>query len=633
VTATWGELAMGAGEHTAAAVSYGELPDDARRAVARQLDRLVATLARYTGDLPPPNELDPGLRPQPDGKRLAELALCRAAHSLREVASDSKQASPDNSHPAVRHLSAAVDHIAAGRDLLQTHFAEGLAGTRAPNSWRAPLITSGPVTAALLGELAAYPQNLAPWIARLSRTPRGSPDPPTSAQLALHNAEPWLRLAGAALRAAQHERHPHPPAGLLHAIPANTPPPRPAASPSEPVPALCDGITITAERLRHAALAQSARAPWPPAATSASWPRAALGSAIVSHCSEIILRTLAERTRQLAMDPVLDCQLRAAADGMQQACASWRAVTRHWDIVTTGTHRGAGTTPVAAEITDLVAQAGRLTYRNPRWTPARADSSATRDPASLAQAPGHITAVLAAVHQAADATMWIAVSDHQSVAAAAAADCLYIPVRLLSDKYDIPHPYTALPRWHADALQSAYDSVVAASTQVTAALDNLAAAVNAPSSVLAAARQAPALSLPGPCPQHNEPHGPQPPPGLAPGATEQTLRQLRISNQAMLLRAAAIDEAAREMIAKAMTITRSRDIVTRPAARPVPGIRNAAGPAARTAGQDVPLTPQPAHPGNRQPSLTTPVPHHRGAPDSGKLSVPRAKSRRARSRS
>jgi hypothetical protein len=59
-------------------------------------------------------------------------------------------------------------------------------------------------------------------------------------------------------------------------------------------------------------------------------------------------------------------------------------------------------------------------------------------------------------------------------------------VRLLSDKYDIPHPYTFLPRTHADALFAAYNSVVTASTQATAALDDLAAAAGAPSSVLRA---------------------------------------------------------------------------------------------------------------------------------------------------
>jgi hypothetical protein len=466
------------------------------------------------------------------------------------------------------------------------------------------------VTVALLSELAGYAQSLASWIAKLAGR-RVSPGAPTSAHLALRRAEPWLRLAGAAIQAAQRERYPLATARrLLDAIPANAPPPRLSVNADEPVAELCERIPVTAERLRHAALAFAGRARWSPAATSLSWRRDALASAIASHSSELILRTLAERASQLGMEPAFRARLRTAAEHMTTAWTSWRAVAGQWDIVTTGSYRGAGLTPVAEEIGDLALRAGRLAYRNPHWTPACSDTSLIRDPADLAQVPGDINAVLAAVHHAADAISRIAAKDQEAVAAAAAGSRLYVPVRLLPDKYDIPHPYTPAPRQHADALMAAYDTAVEAAARVTEALDDLATAVDSPSSLLAAARQAPAEARQEPRRQQQ----PAAPPYIitsVPGRTEHALRELQIHDPALLLRAAVIDQAARDLVAEAATKAHSRDTVTfGPASRPAPGAPSAASPPARVASQDTPLTPHAGH------SLD----HRRGAAPAGPVS-------------
>jgi hypothetical protein len=161
----------------------------------------------------------------------------------------------------------------AGRDLLQTHFADGPAGPQAAASCWAPVITCEPVTAALLGELARYAQTLAGWIASPAMRRRISSGAPTSALLTLRAAEPWLRVAGVHIEAAQ--RHYYPPAtrSLLGAIPVNVPPPRPPLGADEPVPELCERIPFTAERLRQAALTFAPRARWPPAVPSIlGWP-------------------------------------------------------------------------------------------------------------------------------------------------------------------------------------------------------------------------------------------------------------------------------------------------------------------------------------------------------------------------
>ena len=109
----------------------------------------------------------------------------------------------------------------------------------------------------------------------------------------------------------------------------------------------------------------------------------------------------------------------------------------------------------------------------------------------------------------------------------------------LPDKYDIPHPYTLAPGPHADALLAAYDTAAEAAACATAAIDDLAAAVDSPSSLLAAARHAPAAAR-YQLPDHRD-QRPAPPPPVAtpvPGRTEQALRKLQIRDPALLLRAA-----------------------------------------------------------------------------------------------
>ena len=204
---------------------------------------------------------------------------------------------------------------------------------------------------------------------------------------------------------AAHRSHPPSPDAcrLLSAIPANFPPPRVAPSGDEQVSDLCHGVLVTAERLRHAVLAFARQARWSPAPTSAAWRKDALASAITGHASELILRGLAERARQLTVSPAICAQLQTAADATSQAWPKWRAIAHHFDIASTGIHRSDGPTAVAAESGDLVLRIGRLAYTNQHWTPARAHASHIRNPADLAPAPGDITSVVAAVHTAADA--------------------------------------------------------------------------------------------------------------------------------------------------------------------------------------------------------------------------------------
>ena len=291
----------------------------------------------------------------------------------------------------VRHLSAAADLLAAGRDLLHTHFTGPPSAQTARSDWAA-VILSWPVTSALISEVAACARRLAPWAAQLPVT---GPDEPggSAAAAGLRTGSRWLWRAGAAVYGAQEDPPSAEAMQLLAAVPLNVPPAAQPRSQPELVPQLCDGITITAERLRHATRAFAATARWAPEATSVSWRRDALASAITTHSSVFILRMLTQRARQLGLDAAIQAQLRTAAMAMNTVWPAWYKVAREWDIITTGRHPPGSLTPVAAEIGELALRTGRLARRDPHWTPARTGLGLIRDPATLAPARGDVPAV------------------------------------------------------------------------------------------------------------------------------------------------------------------------------------------------------------------------------------------------
>ena len=357
-----GEFLRPARAHIAAARYGADLPVPAKRGVIAELDRLVATMARYLDDVALPPDFTPASTADPEARAAldARLAVRRAASSLRPAAVAVRDATADTAHPAAGHLSSANGYLAAGRDLLQTHFTSGPAGRPIGSSHWATVITSRPVTAALLAELAACSCQLAAWTAQLSRTGSLYSGLPADASKGLRTASRWLRIAGTSVQAA-HLQQPPAAAGqkLLAAIPPGIPPSRQPPGNTESVPDLCAGITVTAERLRCAARAFAGPARWSPAANSLSWRRDALASAIAAHASELILRGLAERAPILGAGSAVQAQLADAADAISQVWPAWRAIAHHWDTITTGIHHSRDIPPVAAELEDLVVRTGR----------------------------------------------------------------------------------------------------------------------------------------------------------------------------------------------------------------------------------------------------------------------------------
>jgi hypothetical protein len=503
MTATFGDFLLPAGEHIAAAVSIrDELPAEATFGVIRQFGCLLSTLVHYLDDLPVPDEFEAAMTAEPLSPEAqtvldTRIALRRGAQNLRYAMNTLADAVIDDSHPAVQHLSAAAGFLAAGRDLLQTHFATSPGGTRERRSYWAPAITSPPVTAALLGEIAVCTLRLALWTARLSVPETTAGEVSAATGLTVLTASHCTWVAGATVQAA-HRRHPLSAEArrLLYAIPANFPPPRVVApSGHEQVSDLSYAAMVTAERLRQAGLAFAPQAGWPLTATSASWRKDALASAIIGHASELILRGLTERARHLTLSPAVCAQLHSATGATSQAWPTWRAIAHHWDIASTGIHRGVGPTPVAAEFADLVLQIGRLAYCNQRWTPARAHASHMRDPADLVPAPGDITNVMAVVHTAADAINRIAAEDREAVRAAAANHHLYVPAFTRTNAAVVRRRYRPASPSRIDEILASYDDAIDASTRATSKLDDLALALDAPTWPLVALRAQPQNGL------------------------------------------------------------------------------------------------------------------------------------------
>ena len=240
--------------------------------------------------------------------------------------------------------------------------------------------------------------------------------------------------------------------------------------------------------------------------------------------------------------------------------AAWQQAGLRWNTVIT--ERRLLATPAMSEASDLLLRMGRLVWDNPQWTPARAGRGPRRDPAALAPGPDAFTAVVSAVHHAADALARVAVTDTATVQAAAQAGRLFVPTRLLPVRFDIPHPYAPALTETVLELRDAYQDAAEASTRAAQYLDELAIEVAAPSRTLGLARAAalaPARRRGGHGTRHGRPgRRGHPLAGVSftdsrastglPGPVERAIRQRRVRDPVVLLRAAAIDNAARSLI-------------------------------------------------------------------------------------
>jgi hypothetical protein len=577
VPAVLGDFLAAANEHVEAAVVVGDgqlahLPE-----VVRELHRLVAVMSHYLDDLAPCDEVEAsnwaGLHAWERAVIDAGVAMRTAAVCLGRGAAESGDQATLSASWRARHLAAAAANLAAGRDLLHTHGAPDPDGLMQHRSEWAPVIMSLPVTRALANEITRWSWQLAPFTAWLagSAMPYALPHTPDQAVSAavcdqLVSASQWLQVAGAAVRAAAgNDPVQATDIELLRAIPAAGVPQRLRPGPAgESVSELCDGITVSACRLRAAVRGSKERAGWSPIVTSGGWQWMAQAAAVTSHLSELALRSLAVRAGQLTGLPVTAAQLDKAADGMVGMRAAWQRVDRAWDAVITESRLLQS--PAMTEASDLVLRMGRLVWRNPQWTPARSDRAPQRTPATLARGPAAVTSVVAAAHQAVDALVRVAMTDIEAVRAADHAGRLYVPTWSLPEGENVPRPFAPAPMVRFRALHDAYQAACDASVAAVHLLDELTVATRAPSMPLALARAAVSVqthrrirlanvgtddALPDKAAPFMNSRGST---GRA-GPLEQAMVDCRVSDPVLLLRASAIDNAARQLIIQAESMS------------------------------------------------------------------------------
>jgi hypothetical protein len=289
----------------------------------------------------------------------------------------------------------------------------------------------------------------------------------------------------------------------------------------------------------------------------------AQAAAVTSHVGELALRSLAARTSELPNPPLNEAQLGAAADSMADMRAAWHGVDRMWDKMITESRRLPASMAMT-DASDLVLRIGRLTWDDPRWTPAHSRRAPLRPPAVMAPDADAVRDVIAAVHQAVDAMAAVAETDGDAVVTASAARRLYVPTRSLAYKSDVPRPFAPAPVTRRQALQKTYDVALRASRKAAEALGELAIAAEAPSRVLAFARAA-ALEQSNRRGSHSRLDASifrnRPSPGTPfaharastgqPGPVEQAIISRGVSDPIVLLRATAIDNAASRLMAEA----------------------------------------------------------------------------------
>jgi hypothetical protein len=166
-------------------------------------------------------------------------------------------------------------------------------------------------------------------------------------------------------------------------------------------------------------------------------------------------------------------------------------------------------------------------------------------PADLLERIEHTRAVQAAVHHAADAVDRVGGADLGAVRAAIRAGRVQVLTRTLPAEYDVPRRYANVVAGDASELLAAYQAASDATAHMVARLNELAVAAQAPSRILSAARAATRVV------RRNGVHGAA---RDWPSTSDRTLNgwdRPHSFDPVLLLRAKAVDRAARMLIAEA----------------------------------------------------------------------------------
>jgi len=544
--------------------------------VTGSLLRFLSVASRYASDA------DTAFGEMPDHLRRAhgawrhaatKILADLAAASLALVPAEQRPPPPARgaSCPQARRLDAAVAALTAGRDLVQLHFAAARRGRARRSEW-APVIASPDVSAALLAEITALAGRAASMVADTPAI-RGRKVTASAEARRLGLACQLLTQAEATRRTAL-RREPVPAASreLLYAIPATALPARRIPGAGSGVPELCEAITATAGRARHAAWRAGQADAESPGICVTSWRRIAISGVAASRHCRLVLTGLAERTDDLG-DQETSLRMRIAAGGARTAYRAWVLSARELSEVTTDVRERVSRASVEAG--DLALLTGRLAYARPGWTLSSGSDQPVRAAGDLAPAAGDIAGVLAAVHYAADSLAWLARANSRQARAAVTARRILIPARSADPVRGGLGSFAQPSGERTLDFLRASRNIQAASVRHSVSLGEIAVAMGAPSRILVAARATVgterrgtvAVEIPGP----HLAGTPDVRTGTAradvwrggdqdlAGPFEARLRELGVTGQRYLGRAASIDRSGQQVIAEAAT-----DVLRRP---------------------------------------------------------------------
>jgi hypothetical protein len=482
----------------------------------------------------------------------ASDALAQAAAVLHGDSAGRRQLGARAGSDLAERLDAATVSLIYGRDLLQTHLARGPDGERQHRSEWGAVLTSPPLSWALLGEMAALARQLQPLRGGLerSRLAQGNPEALRRLSAACH----WLQVMDNSVQAAERQ-HPVSAAdrALLQALPVNERPPRRLPNLNEPVRGLCEGVIATAERARHAAWLSASEPGWSPAVTATSLRWVPAASTVTSHHCEILLRSLADGTQQSAGD--VRAELLQAADAAAFARTRWLALARALDHVTTDT-RGQ-LSPAAIEAGDLALWTGRLAYSDPEWTLASGPDREKRPAMSLTPTPDSVADIVTAVHRGCESLTHLAQGGRKQFRAAAHAGRILVATRSAAKLRRTARPFEAASADRINAVLTLYEYTVRASAEAEEQVSHVRISAQVPQrSVLALTEVRPG-SAPTSA-EASEGAGQRNDVDAAGrlGTIARTLRALGVTDIELLERGAEIDLAGEQLIVEATTAVR-----------------------------------------------------------------------------
>jgi hypothetical protein len=299
----------------------------------------------------------------------------------------------------------------------------------AQSDWSA-VIESGPVTRAVLADVAAWARQLALLAVRLAVAEPLDAPVPMPVQHALAGACNWLLTGSGALTAVQRSDPVRDSdTSLLAAIPAAFMPPRLPLREGESSVGLAEGIAVSAARLMAISWVTAERAAWSATMTADSWRWKATAAAVVCHISERVLGALAASPAAAAAGLGETARLQAAAEAAGRAWERWRDVAAAWNDISTDTRGLTG--PGIADTGDMMVRLGRIAFTDPAWAPGRDHRGQLRHPDDLAPDAQRFRIVLGAAHRALDAQAVAGAADERAVGTAIRASRLYVPVRTL----------------------------------------------------------------------------------------------------------------------------------------------------------------------------------------------------------